>query len=77
MLPILFSIAGHFMINDIPGVSIYSSTKFSVTALTEYLRSFMSLENLPIRVTVTCIHFDTFIDLIIILKCHFVFKFQI
>lgn len=30
----------------------YSSTKFSVTALTEYLREFMNMKNLPIRVTV-------------------------
>jgi len=32
--------------------SVYGPTKFSVIALTEYLREFMSMENLPIRVTV-------------------------
>jgi len=42
--------------------SVYGSTKFSVTALSEYLREFMSMENLPIRVTVRYL-FDLYLTI--------------
>jgi len=45
------SIAGQQLISYVKYMAVYSSTKFCVTTLTEYLRQYMSLENLPIRVT--------------------------
>ncbi|CAI6351865.1 unnamed protein product [Macrosiphum euphorbiae] len=45
------SIFGHYVMSGLKDFSVYGSTKFSVTALTEYLREFMTMENLPIRVT--------------------------
>ncbi|XP_060841752.1 farnesol dehydrogenase-like [Rhopalosiphum padi] len=45
------SITGHYIMSGMKDFSVYGSTKFSVTALSEYLREFMSMENLPIRVT--------------------------
>lgn len=46
--------------------SVYGSTKFSVTAFTEYLREFMSMENLPIRVTIVYLFiFKIFVKIVL------------
>ncbi|XP_060854770.1 farnesol dehydrogenase-like [Rhopalosiphum padi] len=45
------SIVGHYLFPFMKDISVYSATKHSVTAITEYLRELMGMKNLPVRVT--------------------------
>lgn len=69
---LLFSVAGHYLMSYIKDVAVYSSTKFSVTAITEYFRELMRIQKLPIRVTVICLYFIDLRTIINIIRYIFI-----
>lgn len=52
LLIFFFSTLGHYRLPFMKDISVYTATKCSVTAITEHLRELMSMQNVPIRVTV-------------------------